>query len=70
MVKTNRQTMIYNGQNKQTNNEIQNTTQKTKDLAKRTPRNNDGGPRCSERVSRPFSTRGTHRVTLSTSLKL
>ena len=53
-----------------TNNNLQNTTQKTKDRATQTPLETEGELRCSGRVSSSCSTSGSHRVTIvSNSIK-
>ena len=52
--------------NKRTNNDLQNTTQKTKDRTTRTPLKPGGELRCSGRVSSSCSISGTRRVTLVT----
>ena len=49
---------------KRTNNDLQNTTQKTKNRATRTPRKTGGEPRWSGKVSSSCSTSSTCRVTL------
>jgi len=46
------------------NNDLQNTTQKTKDCATRTPQNIGGKLRCLGRVSMSCTTRDTHRGTV------
>jgi hypothetical protein len=51
---------------KRTNNDLQNTTQKTKDQVTRTPLKTGDELRYSGRVSSSCSTSGTHRVTLET----
>jgi hypothetical protein len=48
-----------------TNNDLQNTTLKTKDRATRIPIKTDGELRCSERVGRSFVTSDIRRVTKS-----
>jgi hypothetical protein len=62
-----RKDIQYNGQNtiikdKKTNNNIQNTTQKTKDWATRTPLKTRSGAESSNRVRSSFSTSGSGRV--------
>ena len=55
----------HNGQkkrDKRTNNDLQNTTQKTNDRVTRTPLKIGGELRCYGRVGRSCSTIGTHRV--------
>ena len=56
----------YNGQKKKGNNNLQSTTQKTKNQATQTPLKTGGELRCSRRVSSSCSTCGTCRVTLAT----
>ena len=51
---------------KETNNDKQTITQKTKDRATRNPLKTGSEPRWPGRVSNCFSTWGTHRVTLVT----
>jgi hypothetical protein len=61
----------HNGQkkkDKRTNNDLQNSTHKTKDRVKRTPLKTGGELRRSVRVSSSCSTSGTHRVTLEKNL--
>jgi len=52
---------------KRENNDLQSTTQKTKDRVKGTPLQTRGELRCSEKVSNSCSTSGARRVTLVTS---
>ena len=62
-----------NGQkkrDKRTNNNLQNTTQKTKDRAARTPIKSVGDLRCSGRESSSCSNTGTRRVILLTTPQL
>jgi len=47
-----------------TKNDIQNSTEKTKDRVTRTPQKTWGELRCSGKVSSACSTSGTRRVTL------
>ena len=54
----------YNGQRQMTNNDLQNTTQKTKDRATRTPIKTGCEHMCPGRVSSSCSTSGTRGVTL------
>jgi len=54
---------------KRTTNDLQNTTQNTKDRATRTSLITEGELRCYGRVSTSCSTSGTHSVTLVTNLK-
>ena len=63
---TQRSTDTTMAKRKRTNNDLQNTTQKTKDLAKRTPQKTGSVLRCSGMVSSSTSTCGTRRVTLVT----
>ena len=59
----------YNSKNKRdkkTNNDLQNTAQKTKDWVKRIPINLEVLFRCSGRVGSSSSASGTRRVTLVT----
>jgi hypothetical protein len=56
----------YIGKRKLTNNIVQNTVQKTKDRATRTPHETEGKIRYSGRVICSCSTCGTRRVTLGT----
>ena len=56
----------YNGQRQMTNNDLQNTTQKTKDRATRTPLKTGCEHMCPGRVSSSCSTSGTRGVTLDT----
>ena len=51
---------------KRSNNDIQNTKQKTKDRATRTPPKTGGKLKCSGRVGSSCSKCGTRRVTLLT----
>ena len=51
---------------KRTNNDLQSTTQKAKDLATRIPLNTEGELRCPGRIDIPCSTGGIRRVTLVT----
>ena len=51
---------------KETNNDLHNTTEKTKDWATQTPLNSGGNLRCSERVNNSCSTSGIRRVILVT----
>ena len=51
---------------KRTHNDLQNTTQKTKDLATQTAHKTGDELRCSGRVGSSCSTSGTRRVTLVT----
>jgi len=57
---------IANKMTKRTNNNLQNTTQKTKDRERRTPLKTGSEFKCSGRVSSSYSTNGTRRVTLVT----
>ena len=50
--------------NKRTNNDLQNTSQKTKDQATRTPLKGEGELMCSGRVCSSCSTSGIHCATL------
>jgi hypothetical protein len=50
---------------KRKNNDLQNTTQKTKDRATPTPLKAEGGLGCSERVSSSYSTCDINRITLA-----
>jgi len=61
----------YTGQTKKDkkNNDLQNTTQKTKDWAARTPQNTDGELVCCGRMCSSCSTSGNRRVTLVVSHK-
>ena len=54
---------------KGTINDLQNTTQKTKYLATRTPLKFRDELWCSRRLVRSWSTSGTHRVTLMLQIK-
>ena len=54
----------YNGQKKRLNNDLQDTIQKSKDRATRTPLRTGDELMCSRSVSRSCSTCGTRRVTL------
>jgi hypothetical protein len=56
----------HKSQKKKTNNNPQNTTQKTKDRAIRTTLKTGGELRCSGRVDSSCSTSDTHRVTVVT----
>ena len=61
----------HNGQkkkDKRTNNDLQNTTHKTKDRVTRTPLKTVGELRCSGRVRSSFSTSVTRCVTVVTNL--
>jgi hypothetical protein len=61
----------HNGQkkrNRRTNNDLQNTTHKTKDRVTRTPLSTGCEIRCSGRVSSSCSSSDTRRVTLVTNL--
>jgi hypothetical protein len=58
--------MIKRKTDKRTNNDLQNTTQKTKNRATRTPLKTGGELLCSGRVSSFRSTSDTRRVTLVT----
>jgi len=51
---------------KRTNNDLQNTTQKTKDRVTRTSQNTGGRRRCTGRVNISFFTSGIRCVTLDT----
>jgi hypothetical protein len=53
---------------KKTNNNLQNTTQKTKDRARQTSLKTRGEPRGSRRVGSSCSTSGTRCITLVTNL--
>ena len=53
---------------KRTNNDLSNTTQKTKDRATRTPLKTGGELMCFGKVSSSWSTTDTRRVTLVTNL--
>ena len=60
------QTMLWpKKKEKRTNNDLQNTTQKTTGQATRTPLKSSGEFRCSGRVSSSCSTRDTRRVNAS-----
>jgi hypothetical protein len=61
---------IYNGQkkrDKRTNNDLHNSTQKTKNWTTQIPHKTEGDLRCSGRVSSSCSTRSTHCATLDES---
>ena len=63
--------ILYNDQNKQdkmTNNDLQNTTQKTEDRSIGTPLKTMGEHKCFGRVSSSWSTCGTRRAALLTNL--
>ena len=60
--------MIDNAKDKRTNNDLQNTAQKTEDRVARTPQNIDYELRCSGRVRSSCSTFGT-LVTLVTNVR-
>ena len=53
---------------KKTNNNLQNTTQETKDRARQTSLKTGGEPRGSRRVGSSCSTSGTRCITLVTNL--
>ena len=61
-------TMDQKTKDKKTNNDLQNTTHKTKDGATTNPTKRRGELRCSGRVSTSCSTSGTCRVNLITNL--
>ena len=58
------QAMQWPKEKEQTNNDVQNTTQKTKDQATRTPLKTGSELKCSRRVSSSCPTCDTHRVTI------
>jgi hypothetical protein len=58
--------MANKKKNKRTNNDLQNTMQKTKDRVTRTPLKTGDEIMCSGRVSSLCFTSGTNRVTLVT----
>ena len=56
--------MVKRKKDKMAKNDLQNSTEKTKDRVTRTPQKTGGELGCSEKVSSACSTSGTCRVTL------